>query len=194
MRDDSAPCRRRRALGGPCASIASSLLSLFFIISRAHAVVLNVGAGWQDFGFSGVGSSFDTDFTFTLLDHASFRVTDAFLDGDRFAINGAPPLLTSNPANDGTQVTSDFDAAFASQKYSHASFELAPGSYTITGTVLSSPCGSGTAAAELVATTAPAMAAAVPEPSTWAMMILGFCGLGFMAYRRKQNGSAFAAA
>jgi hypothetical protein len=32
--------------------------------------------------------------------------------------------------------------------------------------------------------------AAVPEPSTWAMMILGFCGLGFMAYRRKQNGSA----
>jgi PEP-CTERM motif len=29
------------------------------------------------------------------------------------------------------------------------------------------------------------IAAAVPEPSTWAMMILGFCGLGFMAYRRK---------
>lgn len=25
---------------------------------------------------------------------------------------------------------------------------------------------------------------AVPEPSTWAMMILGFCGLGLMAYRR----------
>jgi hypothetical protein len=30
----------------------------------------------------------------------------------------------------------------------------------------------------------------VPEPSTWAMMILGFAGLGFMAYRRKQNGPA----
>jgi hypothetical protein len=26
---------------------------------------------------------------------------------------------------------------------------------------------------------------AVPEPSTWAMMILGFVGIGFMAYRRK---------
>lgn len=26
---------------------------------------------------------------------------------------------------------------------------------------------------------------AVPEPSTWAMMILGFCGVGFMAYRKK---------
>jgi hypothetical protein len=27
--------------------------------------------------------------------------------------------------------------------------------------------------------------AAVPEPSTWAMMILGFAGIGFLAYRRK---------
>jgi hypothetical protein len=35
---------------------------------------------------------------------------------------------------------------------------------------------------------------AVPEPSTWAMMILGFCGLGFMAYRRKQNGVALSVA
>lgn len=27
----------------------------------------------------------------------------------------------------------------------------------------------------------------VPEPSTWAMMILGFAGVGFVAYRRKQS-------
>jgi PEP-CTERM motif len=33
--------------------------------------------------------------------------------------------------------------------------------------------------------------AAVPEPSTWAMMLLGFAGLGFMAYRRKNNKTAF---
>jgi hypothetical protein len=30
----------------------------------------------------------------------------------------------------------------------------------------------------------------IPEPSTWAMMILGFVGVGFMAYRRK-NKSVF---
>jgi hypothetical protein len=35
--------------------------------------------------------------------------------------------------------------------------------------------------------------AAVPEPSTWAMMILGFAGLGVMAYRRKSK-PAFVAA
>ena len=27
--------------------------------------------------------------------------------------------------------------------------------------------------------------AAVPEASTWAMMLLGFAGIGFLAYRRK---------
>ena len=31
------------------------------------------------------------------------------------------------------------------------------------------------------------IAAAVPEPSTWAMMILGFGGVGFMAYRRRNR-------
>ncbi len=35
-----------------------------------------------------------------------------------------------------------------------------------------------------------ATVAATPEPSTWAMMLIGFAGIGFMAYRRnrKQNG------
>jgi len=41
----------------------------------------------------------------------------------------------------------------------------------------------------LVTTTA----SAAPEPSTWAMMILGFCGLGFMAYRRKSKTALMAA-
>jgi hypothetical protein len=39
----------------------------------------------------------------------------------------------------------------------------------------------------------PQVASAVPEPSTWAMMILGFCGLGFMAYRRKSKPALMAA-
>ena len=33
---------------------------------------------------------------------------------------------------------------------------------------------------------------AVPEPSTWAMMILGFAGVGFMAYRRRNQTAALA--
>lgn len=36
--------------------------------------------------------------------------------------------------------------------------------------------------------------AAVPEPSTWAMMILGFAGVGFMTYRRSRRDQALALA
>jgi hypothetical protein len=33
----------------------------------------------------------------------------------------------------------------------------------------------------------PVSVSAVPEPSTWAMMILGFAGIGFMTYRRSRK-------
>ncbi|WP_156434638.1 PEP-CTERM sorting domain-containing protein, partial [Bradyrhizobium lablabi] len=32
-----------------------------------------------------------------------------------------------------------------------------------------------------------ASVAAVPEASTWAMMIMGFVGVGFLAYRRRET-------
>lgn len=32
---------------------------------------------------------------------------------------------------------------------------------------------------------------AVPEPATWAMLLIGLAGVGFMAYRRKQTGPQF---
>jgi len=40
-----------------------------------------------------------------------------------------------------------------------------------------------------VTLTEQAAVAAVTEPSTWAMMVLGFGGLGFLAYRRKDRKS-----
>jgi hypothetical protein len=39
-----------------------------------------------------------------------------------------------------------------------------------------------------------AITAAVPEPSTWVMMILGFAGVGFVAYRRRKQSPALTAA
>lgn len=38
------------------------------------------------------------------------------------------------------------------------------------------------------------LASAVPEPSTWAMMILGFVGIGFVSYRRRKFGPSLTAA
>jgi PEP-CTERM motif len=41
--------------------------------------------------------------------------------------------------------------------------------------------------------TSGSLIADVPEPSTWAMMILGFAGIGLMAYRRKSKPASMAA-
>ena len=38
-----------------------------------------------------------------------------------------------------------------------------------------------------------AISSSVPEPSTWAMLLLGFTGIGFMAYRRKSKSALMAA-
>jgi hypothetical protein len=37
-----------------------------------------------------------------------------------------------------------------------------------------------------------AVGAAIPEPSTWAMMLIGFAGLGYAALRRNKKGRALA--
>jgi hypothetical protein len=55
-------------------------------------------------------------------------------------------------------------------------------SFTIT---MTNPGYSGYAALDNVNFTE--FTAAVPEPSTWAMMLLGFAGIGFAAYRRKNK-------
>ena len=39
----------------------------------------------------------------------------------------------------------------------------------------------------------PAITGVILEPSTWAMMILGFFGVGFMAYRRRNQTAALVA-
>jgi hypothetical protein len=40
---------------------------------------------------------------------------------------------------------------------------------------------------ETINVTVDGITAAVPEPSTWAMLLLGFAGVGFIAYRRSRG-------
>ena len=52
-------------------------------------------------------------------------------------------------------------------------------------------CAAGATAGCLPSNDGPASFVAilgVPEPSTWAMLILGFAGIGFLAYRRRNTG------
>ena len=46
----------------------------------------------------------------------------------------------------------------------------------------------------LFASITPTVETAVPETSTWAMMILGFCGIGAMTYRRRKQTASLHAA
>jgi hypothetical protein len=66
--------------------------------------------------------------------------------------------------------------------FSTGNFTAISNSTTLTFTETdTSPCCNGGIALDNVSVTA------VPEPATWGMMILGFMGVGFMAYRRKRN-------
>lgn len=91
------------------------------------------------------------------------------------------------------QVTNIFsyfnDPAFTSSSTEYLTFDNSTNDSKKNPTLLAFELGStqGT-----IAVGAPVVAA-VPEPSTWAMMILGFCGVGFMAYRRKSKPAICAA-
>jgi hypothetical protein len=62
---------------------------------------------------------------------------------------------------------------------------LGPGSYGFS--YLNGNDATTSGSAEIDGYTSFTLTSAVPEPSTWAMIILGFAGVGFMAYRRRNN-------
>jgi Protein of unknown function (DUF642)/PEP-CTERM motif len=115
--------------------------------------------------------------TFFLGSSANFGVQDSITA----SAAGQSQLFTST--NNGSQVnlwqeeTLDFTATGSSTTISLVGNTIPNGIYIGLDTV------------DLEQISGP-ITSAVPEPSTWAMMILGFCGVGFMAYRRKQNGAA----
>jgi hypothetical protein len=156
-------------------------LALGAATSANATIVLTTNSGWQGFSFGGVGKTFSDDFRFTTTGTSIFKITDAFLDGDQFAISGDNGLFyvnTSVPVKDSTSIT-NYDAAFASAKFSSLSFLLAPGTYKLIGKVLASPYGGGGAAVELTS---------APEPEAWALMVVGFGVVGG-AFRRRVKAS-----
>jgi PEP-CTERM motif len=72
-----------------------------------------------------------------------------------------------------------FSGAFSGETNVSLTPGMNPFSLTIGAAVMRTTAGTSTGDLNL---------SAVPEPSTWAMMVLGFAGIGFMAYRRKRTG------
>jgi hypothetical protein len=127
-------------------------------------------------------------FTFTVAGPTQLRVVDAGFAGDSFSVflNGAalgttsavpPAAVTASTPSIGT----DFDAAWTDASYSRGSWVLGAGTYTLTGALLQSVSFGG---APLNATVGGVILAAVPEPSSWALLIAGLSVVGFVARRR----------
>jgi hypothetical protein len=120
-----------------------------------------------------------------------------------FGLSGenGPGGITTLAVTIGSQTT-DFTITSDSSGFFSKPLALTTISYVATSAITaisfietaSNDGGNNDALIDGVSFQGPSVTSAVPEPSTWAMMILGFCGVGFMAYRRKQNGSALSVA
>jgi hypothetical protein len=178
-----------------------------FKLASAIVAGLFVGAGLSapakanvayDLSFQGGGSGVLTlDFaTVALAENIGYTsITPYFVSLDVTGLDGMNFDITpSNLQNNGAIQTGP-----AGQFYTLTINEAVPGSgdylsvYTSSGNIYSTPYGSGIYSATITSIAGPTLASAVPEPSTWAMMILGFAGLGLMGYRRKSKPSLMAA-
>jgi hypothetical protein len=180
------------------AMAAASALAVF----PAHAVQL-VGGSWEPFYWENPNYpdpyggpiydyfSGDPFYTFTVTTHDALKITDAFYNLDTFdlTINNVDEGSTGTPADtdyayidpfdpldpNNTIYPASWDTAYASSYFSHAIYELGPGSYTVTGLVPYSPSGAGAGVGALEL---------VPEPAGWALMLLGFGMIGGLMRRR----------
>jgi hypothetical protein len=124
---------------------------------------------------------FALDITFSAPQNA---ISFAFATGDIFGLNGGDKVTVT--ANDGTTITVGAGVP-NSFLYPEGKVTLNDrGSFTSVVITASDAVGPQSLAIGN-------LTSSVPEPSTWAMLILGFCGLGFMAYRRKSKATLLAA-
>jgi hypothetical protein len=146
------------------------------------------------------------DFTVQLLDSLTFQNSTAF---DAFAFsfsdkvatvtnivdNGAG-TFTSSPVSTGQDGFGTFKQGIVTDATGGTTLSFTVLAETIGNLALSvNPPGdtqalfaadvSGSATGNTGNIGGGTMVAPIPEPSTWAMLIIGFFGVGFMAYRRK---------
>jgi hypothetical protein len=164
------------------------------LASSASATVVTAGTGWavdvvDRAGFPSEGSLL----TFTVASGTTdlFSLSDELVAGDVYTVSSVGGTsITTTSSTFGARVVdfptglgnTTFDAAWTNASYSHLQLTLGAGTYDLSVT--------GNGAGGLPAHFGYRLdVAAVPEPSTWAMIVLGFAGIGFLSYRRKGRGS-----
>ena len=163
------------------------------VTGQANALVLVAGTGWVADSVSAPNDpSADSPVTFTVASgqHDIFSLTDAFVPGDVYSVTvGGVTTISTFTSYPGTfplglgASPSTYDAAWADNTFSHLQLGFGAGDYSLS--ILGDGAGGFPAGFAFRLDSGTLSVSAVPEPSTWAMMVLGFAGVGFMAYRRK---------
>jgi hypothetical protein len=183
-----------------CAALAA--LSVPFVATGASAATITyiftgAGSGSLD------GTDFDGDFTITMVSDTS----DVTSGGGEFRndvgtmtvdISGggsdtiSSPVVIINTAPPGFAGFGQEIAPFPSEDLTNSVFEtynLMTALSLTTGGLSVAPATFVTAGGDLVFSDITALnfeaTGGVPEPSTWAMMALGFAGLGLLAFRKR---------
>ena len=117
--------------------------------------------------------------------HGVLTVVDAGFAGDTFTIANSGSVIgttSSVPAGQPIGATVlDYDDALANPAYSRGVFTLAPGSYSISGSLLQSVLGDEGATSGGVRLAV----SAIPEPAGPTLLLAGLGVVGLMARRRK---------
>ena len=153
------------------------------------------GTGWIDnanTNSAGFGSPLTFTFTLSAAQVGTLTVVDAGFAGDTYQITnlGSALGMTSSvapatyPNVTDADAGTDFDAAYANPAFSQSVFTLGAGTYRISGTLAQSvfaadgsPLNASVGAVSLTV-------AAIPEPSTYAMLLAGLGFVGLLARRR----------
>jgi hypothetical protein len=181
-----------------CAGAAAAALAA---ISAPAQAADNITTGqWYAFAFGATGAALtgggvpgtspngvsapSAPWTITLSKPATLIVTDVETSGDQFTLSDNGTLLgtTSTPVPFADFVGECISCALSNPDYSHGFFKLAAGTNVITGT-FDGVVGFGDGDFEVVS---------VPEPASWALMLVGVGGLGAALRSRRKISAALA--
>jgi hypothetical protein len=122
--------------------------------------------------------------TITLSKPGELTITDVQESGDQFTLTftGATTgtVMTSTPVSFAADVGACISCALANPDFSSGVFALNAGTTSFFGAPVTMRA-PGDFEFEVTS--------GVPEPSTWAMMLLGFAGLGIAGYRNAKSGA-----
>jgi hypothetical protein len=179
-------CSTGQAFGSVTISQASAGSNLLFTVALGTDYFFNTSQTFDAFVFNPTFAG-----SYVLASLPTGFAPDASLPQSQDGFNDFLQGLTYNGPKTVQSLTFSFDPTAANYLLSESSFALSTRPNGNGGTAALFAVDITNAAGETGPVGALIFSPAVPEASTWAMMILGFAGVGFMAYRRKNQGSAF---